>query len=576
MEVPGKRVPRDRTSATDTAGTTFCQRCLDGGRSVVAVTFCDDCQAYLCKSCTDHHKIVKDLKRNSLVHSTRLSQTPVKANSETSLTCSAHIDKLIKSYCASHNSSVCEVCATLHHKQCKLELVSDVSVGFENSTRYKAIRNDLDQLENNVTSFLTAAQTNIKKTEENGKAVVEDIRKFREEINQYLKKKEEELILAIENMLRDDTGFLKKIKLNYESIRCEVSEMGVKVDSMKENCNDLFITSTSVSNHLAKLKGLLGKFERENQTFLYSFRRCPMLSDLLDSRTRLGSVEKEDNYSASLSSFNVSRLSRVADFDVRFPQDINKSYILGITFSPPNSLLLADNGNKCVKSIDSAKGSPKAYLLLSEQPWDITSIGPDQAAVTVPKNKMVQFISTNNGLSVTRSINVSGQCHGIDATADKLFVSFVDFPKVEVLDHFGQVIGVIASDSQGVPHFSAPVYVKVCAKDADRVAIYVSDYDTNTVSKMSLRGDVMYRCRDPDLTQPKGLAITGREQLLVCGWGSNSVHLVSPSGKKVRAVLVKRDGITCPQSLCFNAPQKLVYVSCGVGDSNKLKVYRVE
>jgi len=63
-------------------------------------------------------------------------------------------------------------------------------------------------------------------------------------------------------------------------------------------------------------------------------------------------------------------------------RDVSSSWIAGITLLPPNDLLLADWNNACVKQVHADTSDITDYLQLSSDPWDITTLGNDQAAVT--------------------------------------------------------------------------------------------------------------------------------------------------------------------------------------------------
>lgn len=61
--------------------------------------------------------------------------------------------------------------------------------------------------------------------------------------------------------------------------------------------------------------------------------------------------------------------------------------------------------------------------------------------MTLPRAMKIQIISTKNGLSVVRSLDVDGNCYGINATADLLYESFAD-PKnrLDIMNFKGSVL----------------------------------------------------------------------------------------------------------------------------------------
>ena len=103
--------------------------------------------------------------------------------------------------------------------------------------------------------------------------------------------------------------------------------------------------------------------------------------------------------------------------------------------------------------------------------------------------------------------------------------------------------------------------------------IYVSDHVTDTLTKLTMTGQVLLTYRDKDLGCPQGLTSPDDGQLLVCGWSSNNVQLVSRNGKKVRTLLFE-DGIVRPQIICYDASMRTL---CVANDCrSEIKVYRVK
>ena len=131
-------------------------------------------------------------------------------------------------------------------------------------------------------------------------------------------------------------------------------------------------------------------------------------------------------------------------------RDVSSSWIAGITLLPPNDLLLADWNNTCVKRVHADTSDITDYLQLSSDPWDITTLGNDQAAVTFHDEQKIQFISTISKLSLIHAIAVDGECRGICSTTDDdRVVSFIEPGKVEVLDTDGSVLSTIATGDSG-------------------------------------------------------------------------------------------------------------------------------
>lgn len=68
----------------------------------------------------------------------------------------------------------------------------------------------------------------------------------------------------------------------------------------------------------------------------------------------------------------------------------------------------------------------------------------DQADITLYDSNETLIVSNNVELSEVRSIDVNGDCRGIDSLADRIVVSYVNPRKIEVLDYYGEVLQYVS------------------------------------------------------------------------------------------------------------------------------------
>ena len=72
-----------------------------------------------------HHPLYRD------------SITKLMFSSEESM-CTKHNGKLVEYFCRIHEECCCSVCATIGHKQCKVEFIDDIAIAFDKSGEYKS------------------------------------------------------------------------------------------------------------------------------------------------------------------------------------------------------------------------------------------------------------------------------------------------------------------------------------------------------------------------------------------------------------------------------------------------------
>lgn len=230
-------------------------------------------------------------------------------------------------------------------------------------------------------------------------------------------------------MIKDEfVDGLKHCKEQCEQVRADIVEMQRRLEVSGQNSSDLLITSKQLVSLLKDVLYTLKNSKTKTRAFSYVFTESELCRNLLSS-TGLGyveacSTEKQSRTRVRTSLFK--HLSLPQAVDVKTPQDKNDCWITGIALQPPGILLLVDCSNHCIKSADRSTYNILYYLPLMSGPWDITTLGFNEAAVTLPDQQIIQIISTIGGLFPVRNFKVNGQCRGIDSARNTIFVSYVD------------------------------------------------------------------------------------------------------------------------------------------------------
>ena len=94
--------------------------------------------------------------------------------------------------------------------------------------------------------------------------------------------------------------------------------------------------------------------------------------------------------------------------------------------------------------------------------------------------------------------------------------------------------------------------------------IYVSDWGTNTISKLSMKGKILGTYKHKNWRGINGLTCVGEGQVLVCNRVGNTVDVVSDDGKDIVTLLDSTHGIKGPRALCYCPSQATLYVSSNI------------
>ncbi|XP_052781164.1 uncharacterized protein LOC128217807 isoform X2 [Mya arenaria] len=250
------------------------------------------------------------------------------------------------------------------------------------------------------------------------------------------------------------------------------------------------------------------------------------------------------------------------DISVKTSGDTLDCWLTSVTLLPGDRLLLADLNNNLLKVVDTESNKLVSQVKLPGQPWDLCLLPGDRAAVTLPWKKKIQFVCTQGNVTLQDIVEVDGYCHGIDFCDDNMIVSFTYPGFVVLMDMKGKVKKSVDNDSSGKPLFKYPCYLTVTSESQTPPVIYVSDWFTHTITKLSISLEVLQSYHDPILESPRGLTAVGDNQLVVCGEDSDNILLLDTLTGKITQLLGKEEGIEKPCSVAYCPLKKMLFVTC--------------
>jgi len=231
------------------------------------------------------------------------------------------------------------------------------------------------------------------------------------------------------------------------------------------------------------------------------------------------------------------------------------SYITDVTVVS-NTRLLAVWGVEKVMLVDSQTGGTVSQLTLQAHPHRVCMWDNNTAVVTLCGNKL-QFININgDSLQLGRSFSVNGDVYGVGRSGDRLIVSYVSPPGLEVLAMDGRRIHTLSTSASGRDVFKCPYYIATSTEGM----VYVSDADNSTITQLDMNLCVTRIYSDPMLQRPSGIISVSADQVLVCSQYNDRILLLCPSTGVITSILEQQDGILVPYALTFSPTQRKLYV----------------
>ncbi|KAL4217254.1 hypothetical protein ACF0H5_023705 [Mactra antiquata] len=220
-----------------------------------------------------------------------------------------------------------------------------------------------------------------------------------------------------------------------------------------------------------------------------------------------------------------------------------------------------------------------SYITFDTQPCDITTLPNREVAVFFPAEQLMRILSTTSGLSIKKSIKVSGKCLAVEYCNNYIYISYCKPVKNQILSLSGGVRKSIAPDSNCLQYTTFPSYIAVDIKDTSSTILYVSDCTENSIISMDQHGKMLAVYKDEGLVKPCDITKTPFGSIYVCNKSQHIIYKMSEDLSAGLVILGLQDGLKCPHSMCFCPSRKSLYISSGSidpKDENFIKQFKYD
>ncbi|XP_060551647.1 uncharacterized protein LOC132713179 [Ruditapes philippinarum] len=227
--------------------------------------------------------------------------------------------------------------------------------------------------------------------------------------------------------------------------------------------------------------------------------------------------------------------------------------ITGIAIISEAEILFAEYDNVCLNIFNHKEGKITSTMKTSSGPADVTTINSLSAATTLPEEGKIMFINTQNGLSVSHSLQVGIGCSGIDHRNGIMAVTFIKPAAVQVLDKEGHILHQVSDTSI----LDRPLYVSL---SNDNVSMYVSDWKNNAVYEFTLTGLLKTTIKSKEMKFPCGLTFTNCGNVAACYLlKHDKVGVIVPGTRELLPLYVQN--VLMPRSLLICEDQGKLFIS---------------
>ena len=561
---------------------------VDGGRSLLAASdethacdpcktedidreaghYCVECQEYLCDSCKQSHQKFKLSKNHDVLSE---SEVPKHASTEqqTSFTvyCSCNQNREVEVYCEEHGDVICNSCKALSHRRCKLSSLRDKARTYS-SEKLQSVLDKTKSTKDRIGQLHKEKKAKVSNLERLTDECKKEITLFREELNTYLDKIEQNMLKNLETLQEKQTIALDE---EIASLAAALERLSLDLKMLEhakhfDTKETMFASEIKVSKSHKEYETLAGDLQKNDVEPVLSFERNKTLTDIMRNVDTIGCLKsdtkvnpcREKRLSLELKELKIRSSRQV---DVASLSGKNKPWISGCCFMPNGDIVICDYENDTLILLDQNFAS-KDKLNLKTGPYGVLAVDNNNVIVTLPNKQQIQYIQVFPTIMAGRVIQFDKDCFGIYVSGGKLYISFAKYDKgeIRILDPNGILEKKINVNHDGRVLFQLPYCITVSETGNE---IFVSDGKTDTVTCMSADGHVIYQCKDDEIKGLRGIYVDAGNNVYVCGTNTNNVGLITADGRFCRSLVPASEGIKMPRSVAFRGTDRTLLVCCG-------------
>jgi len=230
--------------------------------------------------------------------------------------------------------------------------------------------------------------------------------------------------------------------------------------------------------------------------------------------------------------------------------------IFDIAVVSDTRLLVIVSAKQRVILVNSQTGGTVAQITVKHSPRRVCTFNNIMAVVTLQGESLQLINIKGDSLELGQSPRLNRYGWGVARSEDKIVVSYVSPPWLQVLSMDGTVMHTFNTQAAGGDVFKCPLFITTSADGM----VYVSDRDKSTVTQLDSNLHVIRTYSDPILQNPCGIISVSADQVLVCSHDNHRILLLCPSTGAITSILGQQDGIKEPWALTYSPSQKKLYV----------------
>ncbi|XP_076095795.1 uncharacterized protein LOC143066870 [Mytilus galloprovincialis] len=556
-------------------GRDLCTLCYDDeGTSTEAVTWCTECEVFLCTDCEKHHTKSRTSKDHKTMSNKDYHKLP-KFMLEISSQCRDH-KKKFELYCSFHACPCCVQCITDKHQNCQeMKPLSDILKQVKTSASIQLFEKDLKNVKENLEEIIEYFNSRINTSNNQKTKAVEQIQSMRKSIDDFLNKLEQEILDELESKQSQLKSKMNTLLQQVKIQANQISQLQSEFSKMTQYATELqtYVGLREIeknTSHAAKYIDELksgDNFDEKNIVVTIS----SALQSILQEVTSLGDIHV--NTSQSTLKIKAGRKDQAQNLvpivhgieeikptmlrTLTIPEDMKSKSSPVCRILPDGKYIILNNynlhTNKALLLFGNDGTFQRKVITFTQLPIQACFVRNKTVAVILGSNETALVDVSKN--EIIQTIKLSHACYGV-ASDGKTLVLYSEkkFTIVNQDDMSQTILEGVRADC--ISLFQENIYGTI--------------FSENKVCCYKKTGEPLWTFQHHDIDSPEGIALDKHGFVYIASRGNNNIVVVSPDGKTCKTILSEVDGINYPVNIDIHRETGTMIVS------SKIKKTKVE
>ena len=451
------------------------------------------------------------------------------------------------------------LCSNQYFRSCEsVSFIKECCKSITRTKECKDLRVNIRKLKKEVDAMQVKVQKNMESLVKRKDEAFDAIKAFRKRIEDKLTEIEKETLRQVNQVYEKNSAEIEHDVTECKKAALDLEEIEVVMDLKPTDPNADF-------NMFVYMKRATPRITYANDLMLNVSKKLgdERIKFFLDTRLDEWLDEGYQSFGHFLYKYTTETVS------VAIEKDTKKCIVNEIANLADGRFLLSDSSNKRLKLFEK-DFKYIDHMDLPHSPYGVSSLERSSAVVSLPKEKIVQFVNLDPQISLINSIDVGEPCRGLSSFEGEVYVVCGGMEDecqghIRIYSVSGEILRSIERDNFGNVLFTTPLGICVSKMSGN---IHITDRKRGIIS-MKQSGELLPEFSDKALLSPFGICEDDKRQLFVTGHESNDIWQIR-DGTQLGIILKNKDGVKAP--LCITYVKSSSKIIFAMKDCNYLTV----